>query len=54
MLKMKKTACSEWWWVVEGGWCEINSVDVNTELSAYIIDHITYIQNRTVLVSRYF
>lgn len=29
------TACSGWWWVVEGGWCEIISVDVNMELAAF-------------------
>lgn len=35
MLKMIMTASSEWWWVVEGGWCEIIGVDVNMELAAF-------------------
>jgi len=35
MLKMKMTVSSVWRWVVDGGWCEINTIYVNTELSAF-------------------
>lgn len=35
MLKMKMTASSVWRWVVEGGWCEINRVELSAFDSLY-------------------